>query len=102
MTTPDTTPAARFNPGSLFITPGAAGAFSPDEVMAALFDHLIGGWGDTCPEDKEANERALETGARLMSTYTRTEDGERLWIITEAEDDQGNRSTTTALLPDEY
>lgn len=96
------TPTARFNPGRLLITPGAAEAFSPSEVMAALADHLAGGWGDICPEDKQTNEDALETGARLMSTYTRTEDGTRLWIITEAEDDQGVRAATTALLPEEY
>jgi len=89
--------AARFNPGRLLITPGAAGAFNPQEVLAALACHLRGDWGDLGPEDKHENDAALEHGGRLLSAYTRLEDEERLWIITEAD-----RSATTALLPDEY
>lgn len=36
-----------------------------------------------------------------MSAYTLTS-GEKLWVITEAADDDGNRICTTLLLPDEY
>jgi hypothetical protein len=40
-------------------------------------------------------------GSRLLSAY-RTLKGERLWIITEAADDQGHRVCSTLLRPDEY
>jgi hypothetical protein len=87
-----------FPVGQLVITPGAADAFKPSEVFPALADHCSGEtWGDTPPEDKETNARALAYGGRLLSTYTREADGARLWIITEAD-----RSATTVLLPDEY
>jgi hypothetical protein len=47
------------------------------------------------------NDQSLIDGSRLLSAY-RTLKNERLWIITEAADDQGSRSTTTILRPDEY
>jgi hypothetical protein len=50
-------------------------------------------WGDL--PDKE-NEYSLAHGFRLLSAY-RTNAGDRLWIITEAD-----RSLTTLLLPEEY
>ena len=40
-------------------------------------------------------------GSRLLSAY-RTSFGDKLWIITEAVDDAGNRTVTTVLLPSEY
>jgi hypothetical protein len=89
--------AAKFPLGNVAITAGVARAFAPEEILPALADHARGKWGDICQEDKETNDRALENGDRLMSTYTRTEDGERLWVITE-----WDRSLTTCLLPDEY
>ncbi len=47
--------------------------------------HLTGRWGELPDEDKAANDAALEHGGRLLSCY-RTEAGERVWIITEADD----------------
>jgi hypothetical protein len=43
----------------------------------------------------------LVDGSRLLSAY-KTLKGERLWIITEAADDQGRRACTTCLLPEDY
>ena len=43
-----------------------------------------------CQEDKELNDQSLVDGSRLLSAY-RTLKGERIWIITEAADDQGHR-----------
>jgi len=40
-------------------------------------------------------------GSRLLSAY-KTLKGERIWIITEAADDQGRRVASTILLPQEY
>ena len=47
------------------------------------------------------NDQALEDGSRLLSSY-RTTKGDKIWIITEAVDDDGRRAATTLLLPDEY
>lgn len=60
-----------------------------------LAQHQCGQWGVVPPEDAQANELALASGAQLLSVYLVGE--ERLWVITEAD-----RSVTTLLLPDEY
>jgi hypothetical protein len=52
---------------------------------------------DRDEEDRRANERALLSGARLLSAYSLPGTGERVWIITE-----WDRSVTTILLPAEY
>ena len=55
-----------------------------------------------CDEDKQANDEALQTGARILSAYF-LPDETKLWIITDAViDDEGNRQATTFLLPEEY
>ena len=91
-------------------------------VMTCLRRHQSGDWGDLGSHDAEANDLALVTGARVLSSYqipgelrqgagAEPDSGpqlrevisdERLWIITEAEDSQGNRSQTTVLLPSDY
>ena len=64
--------------------------------------HLAGAWGDELDaEDKAANDEALKDGSRILSAYI-LKTGEKIWLITEAEDDNGNREATTGLLPDEY
>lgn len=65
-------------------------------VHQSIQRHLQGDWGDTCEEDKEANEVALKEGGRLFSVYKSDEFG-KIWIITEAD-----RSATTVLRPDDY
>ncbi len=62
--------------------------------------HLSGDWGDLDPEDTQTNEDALLDGSRLFSAYH--VQGVKIWIITEAKDDQGRRSATTILRPEEY
>ena len=46
-------------------------------------------------------ETALRSGARIFSAY-QTPQGERVWIITEAANDQGARRSACILLPEEY
>lgn len=69
--------------------------------MEFLSRHLNGDWGTVCDEDKEANDQSLVDGSRLLSAYT-TAKGTRIWIITDAKDDRGQRAATTLLLPEEY
>lgn len=63
--------------------------------------HVHGDWGDLAEDDCEANEEALRDGSRIFSAYI-TGSGKKIWIITEAVNDQGHRASTTILLPEEY
>ena len=93
----------RFSLGQIVATPGALEALQRNNVTGFdyLRRHASGDWGIVCAEDKQSNEEALTTGARLMSAYF-LPDETKLWIITEAAGDDGNRAATTLLLPDEY
>jgi hypothetical protein len=93
----------KFQLGQLLATPGALKAMEEAGQSPAFFleKHMNGDWGEVCQEDKLANDQALLDGGRLLSAY-KTLKGERLWIITEATDDQGRRAASTLLLPSEY
>ena len=95
--------AIGFRLGKLYITPGALEALYHNYTTGAeyLTRHLSGDWGDVSEEDKESNNQALESGARILSAY-RLKNGARIWIITEAVNEQGERIATTMLLPEEY
>lgn len=87
---------SRFQLGRFMATPGARNALAPGELSRFLGRHSLGDWGELDRPDRDANEAALATGARLLSAYT-TRQGARVWIITEAD-----RSATMILLPEEY
>ena len=92
----------RFELGQLVATPGALETCSHVHMQKSLIRHLTGDWGNVCAEDREANDRALTGGGRILSAYAidprqPCEGKNTLWIITEAD-----RSVTTFLLPDEY
>jgi hypothetical protein len=93
----------KFNLGQVLATPDALDALqesgqSPDFFLAR---HAKGDWGEVCSEDKELNDQSLVDGSRLLSAY-RTLKNKRIWIITEAKNDQGHRAVTTILLPENY
>lgn len=98
------TSTPKFHPGQVVATPGALEAIrasgqTPDIFLDA---HVEGYWGaDLCEEDRRLNDEALIDGTRLLSAYT-TLRGERIYIITEAEGDDGKRASTCLLLPEEY
>ena len=87
---------SRFPLGRLLGTPGVLNAVPADELGAALGRHALGDWGNVDVDDRQANNCALTSSARLLSAY-RSKAGITFWIITEAD-----RSVTTVLLPDEY
>ena len=93
----------KFSLGEILATPGALEALeaSGQNVQFFLSRHIRGDWGEVCRDDKMLNDQALVDGSRLLSAY-RTLKGERLWIITEATDDQGHRLASTVLRPEEY
>lgn len=93
----------RFELGQTVATPAALEAIQQAGQSPAEFlnRHIVGDWGNLPADDKQANEDALQDGSRILSAYhTRT--GTKLWIITEATDEDGRRLATTILLPEEY
>ena len=82
--------------GRMLMTPGVQAHVPPSEIVHALRRHARGDWGELDNEDRQANDRALKEGTRLLSSY-HTNAGVKFWIITEAD-----RSATTVLLPEEY
>jgi hypothetical protein len=93
----------KFSLGQIVATPGALQALSEAGQTPEFFlaQHAAGNWGNVEAEDRQANERALVDGSRLLSAY-RTLKNKKLWVITEAADDSGKRAATTILLPSEY
>ena len=93
----------KFDLGQTLATPGALAALDESGQTTDFFldRHVQGDWGDVDADDKQANEEALVSGERLLSAY-KTLKGQRIWIITQAADDQGNRVVTSILRPDEY
>lgn len=93
----------KFEGGRLVATPAAINAIADagQTPMFFLARHFAGDWGEVGKEDAAANDASIVDGSRLLSAY-KTLLGERLWIITEAADDNGQRSATTILLPEEY
>ena len=90
---------ARFHLGQIVATPGALELLDELEVSPnTLLDrHIAGDWGSVCKADARENERSIKNGWRILSSYDVGDDGDRVWIITEAD-----RSSTCILLPSEY
>lgn len=100
---PSQTPSPKFALGQQVGTPAALKAIheAGQSALQLLARHVAGDWGDLDDEDKRLNDEALKDGSRLLSAYNlRT--GVRVWVITDAADDSGNRAATTILLPEEY
>jgi hypothetical protein len=93
----------KFNLGQVVATPGALEILEESGQSPDFFleKHQRGDWGDICEEDKGLNDQSLIDGSRLLSVY-KTLLGKKLWVITEAVGDDGKRSVSTILTPDEY
>jgi hypothetical protein len=94
-----------FRLGKVVATPGAIEALerAKQTPWSLLSRHVAGDWGDLSDDDRELNNEALKDGSRILSAYILNDDAKtKIWCITEAEDDHGNRAATTLLLPDEY
>ena len=86
-----------FPMGQIVATPGALELMDRVAINASelLQRHQSGDWGNVPPGDAEENDFSVVNGNRILSSYQFGED--RIWIITE-----GDRSSTTFLLPKEY
>lgn len=95
--------AAKFPLGEVVATPGALEAMRASGQTPDFFldQHASGNWGVVDEEDWALNDQALKDGSRLFSVY-RTLRGVKLYVITEAADDNGHRASTALLLPAEY
>jgi len=95
-----------FNPGRPLATPEALAAVPGDRILQCFEMHLRCNWGDALPHaDWRLNDAATHDGSRLFSSYwidPLDKSKGKLWIITEAEDDNGVRQSTTILLPENY
>ncbi len=93
-----------FDLGQVVATPGANNAMARTGTHPStlLRRHVAGDWGDLSEADGKANDSAVETGERILSSYFLS-DETKLWIITDAEiNEHGQRCATTFLLPEEY
>jgi hypothetical protein len=85
-----------FELGQIVATPGALATLrkagqQPGEFLTR---HVNREWGDLSDEDRKENDYGLKHGFRLLSSY-RTNEGDKLWILTESD-----RSVTTLSLPE--
>lgn len=89
--------------GRVVATPAAIEAMQESGQLPLLFllRHARGDWGELNESDKRINDESLKSGSRVLSAH-RTLKGVRLWVITEAIDENGQRPATTILLPEEY
>ena len=92
----------KFELGTIVVTRGIdekmkSSEIFKDFVIRSLARHIDCDWGDLCEEDKETNDKSVENGGRLFSSYIYGSDKEKIWIITE-----WDRSVTTILFPEEY
>jgi hypothetical protein len=103
LTHDETRTCPKFGLGQTVATPGAMDAIreAGQCPLRFLARHASGDWGDVCPEDKKMNDESLLDGSRVLSAFT-LKNGTRIWVISEAVSDDGQRAATTILLPCEY
>jgi len=84
--------------GDLVATPDALSLLERHRInpLSLVGRHLQGDWGIVNESDRKANDDALKSGNRILSSYTVGEK-DRVWIISTAD-----RSSTCILTPSEY
>ncbi len=94
---------AKFELGRVVGTPAALLAIEESGQEASFFlnKHASGDWGRVDAADAKANDEAIGSGGCILSVHG-TLFGVEVWVLTEAEDDEGHRAATTILLPEEY
>jgi hypothetical protein len=92
-----------FKPGRILASPGCIHELerAGQNLWEFMARHIAGDWGVVDADDAEANNESLKDGSRLLSAYL-LKTGEKIWIITEAEDENGHRIASTGILPSEY
>mgnify|MGYP000542499563 CR=1 FL=1 len=87
-----------FELGQIVATPNAIDALEEagQQPTEFLRRHVSGDWGQLEKHDRQANNDAVESGDRILSSYL-LKSGSKIWAITEAD-----RSSTCLLLPEDY
>ena len=91
----------KFVLGQLIKSSGALKRCSSEFIAACLARHCAGDWGIVTTDEVDDNNRAAESGGRLLSLYKMT-DGGKLWIVTEAKNEFGDRPATRVFTGEEY
>jgi hypothetical protein len=92
-----------FQLGRVVSTPDALEALknAGQQPWEFISRHSQGDWGNLSKEDGRLNDESVKDGSRILSVFL-LKTGVKIWIITEAQDDQGQREVTTILLADDY
>ena len=85
----------RFALGEVYASADAAARVVEEPLHRILHRHHYGDWGDLGEGDKQANEEAIQRGARILSRYDL--DCCSFYSVTEAD-----RSSTTVMGIEEY
>ena len=93
-------PVYLFEVGQVVATAAVAEFCTQTEFLEMLDKHRSGEWGQVPPEDAKENDLSVKEGYRILSAYDVR--GKTVWLITEAQDDNGRRQSSTFLYPDEY
>ena len=95
-----------FELGELVGTPAALELLNRSDTspLDIIQRHAALDAGDLSACDVRANDDALKSGARIMSAFSVTVDGQayKVWAITDAIGDDGRRASTCILLPGDY
>lgn len=89
-----------FDRGRLIATRAAVSSLGLEGMLILAGRHFRLDPGDLDKSDQQLNCQAIKDGSQIVSAYT--VDGVKYYVITDAEDDDGKRSTTTILRADEY
>jgi hypothetical protein len=102
----------KFHLGQVLSTPTISHAMSISPIFAKFLATSLERHqnidSDVCKDDQELNKSAVIDGGRIFSSYKISDklkdiiDSDKIWIITEATNHEGNRRYTTILLPSEY
>jgi hypothetical protein len=93
----------KFPLGQIVATPAALEALAESGQTPEFFldKHAACDFGIVSEEDRQLNLAAAQDGSRILSAF-KTLLGRKIWVLTEAEDDNGHRATTTILTPECY
>lgn len=92
--------AILFNIGKLVATPAALQVLQELDIIQVLGWHVTGAWEEMSQADRALNAQALKDGSRIFSSFE--VNGEKIWVITEAVNDEGIRASTCISLPEDY
>ena len=97
--------------GEVYATKGVSEDAEKNEnfrefINISINRHINKDFGEMEEEDIESNKESIINGSRIFSSYKidkkLNNENDKLWIITEAENENKEREYTTILYPKEY